>query len=189
MGSIFLVGPMGAGKTTVGRALARRIGHRFVDSDREIECRCGVDIPTIFDYEGEEGFRQREARIIDELTAQPDIVLATGGGAVLLEENRTVLKSRGHVVLLSVDIREQLRRVALDTHRPLLRTEDPEARLRALMNERAGLYQSVAHVEISTDARRMHHVVTRLMNHLRREHVIDRPATGKSPSAPTTPSS
>ena len=94
MTSIFLVGPMGSGKSTVGRALANKIGYQFLDSDREIEARCGVDIPTIFDYEGESGFRDRESRMINELTNLPGIVLATGGGSVLREENRTYLQDR-----------------------------------------------------------------------------------------------
>lgn len=168
MTSIFLVGPMGSGKSTVGRALARKIGYRFVDSDREIEARCGVDIPTIFDYEGESGFRERESRMIDELTALPGIVLATGGGAVLRPENRQHLMCRGHVILLQVDIKEQLRRVAFDSNRPLLQTEDPEARLRSLMEEREPVYKSIADAEISTDSRRMYHVVSRILRHLKK---------------------
>lgn len=176
MTSIFLVGPMGSGKTTVGRALARRIGFEFFDSDREIESRCGVDIPTIFDYEGEAGFRDREQRVIDELTAVPGIVLATGGGAILREVNRTHLATRGHVILLKVDIKEQLRRVAFDTNRPLLKTEDPEARLKALMLEREPIYKAVAHVEISTDSRRMYHVVGRILRHLKQQRIcLDQP--------------
>lgn len=167
MASIFLIGPMGAGKSSVGRALANKLGQDFYDSDREIEARCGVDIPTIFDYEGEIGFRDREAAMIDELTALPDIVLATGGGAILREENRHCLRERGHVVLLSVELKEQFRRVGFDTRRPLLHTEDPKARLRALMEERAPIYESLAHVEIVTDSRRMHHVVSRIMRHLK----------------------
>jgi len=131
MTGIFLIGPMGAGKSSVGRSLASKLGYQFYDSDREIEARCGVDIPTIFDYEGEVGFRDREAAMIDELTALPDIVLATGGGAILREKNRQCLRDRGHVVLLSVELKEQFRRIGLDTKRPLLNTEDPKARLRA----------------------------------------------------------
>ena len=171
MTSIFLVGPMGSGKSTVGRALARKIGYRFLDSDREIEARCGVDIPTIFDYEGESGFRDRESRMINELTHLPGIVLATGGGSILREENREYLKSRGHVILLQVDIKEQLRRVSSDTNRPLLQTADPAARLRALMEEREPIYKSVAHVAVSTDARRMYHVVSRILRHLKKTNV------------------
>ncbi len=192
MTSIFLVGPMGSGKSTVGRALARKIGYRFIDSDREIEARCGVDIPTIFDYEGEAGFRDREARLIDELTRLPGVVLATGGGAVLREENRQHLMTRGYVILLQVDIKEQLRRVGFDANRPLLQTADPEARLRSLMEEREPIYKSVADVEIGTDSRRMYHVVSRILRHLKKSDItltpassevepIERPTSGSEP--------
>ncbi len=171
MSSIFLVGPMGSGKSTVGRALARKIGYPFIDSDREIEARCGVDIPTIFEYEGEQGFREREERIIDELTNRPSIVLATGGGSVIREKNRDHLTSRGFVILLQVDIKEQLRRVSQDANRPLLQTEDPKARLEALMCEREPIYNSVAHYTVSTDARRMHFVVSRILRQLHKRDI------------------
>jgi len=167
MTSIFLIGPMGAGKSSVGRSLASKLRYQFYDSDREIEERCGVDIPTIFDYEGEVGFRDREAAMIDELTALPNIVLATGGGAILRETNRQWLRDRGHVVLLSVELKEQFRRIGLDSKRPLLNTPDPKERLRTLMEERAPIYQALAHVEIATDSRRMHHVVNRILKHLK----------------------
>ena len=167
MTSIFLIGPMGAGKSSVGRSLASKLRYEFYDSDREIEARCGVDIPTIFDYEGEIGFRDREAAMIDELTALPNIVLATGGGAILRDANKHCLRDRGHVVLLSVELKEQFRRIGLDNKRPLLNTADPKARLRALMQERAPTYKALAHVEIATDSRRMHHVVTRILRHLK----------------------
>lgn len=185
MTSIFLVGPMGSGKSTVGRALANKIGYRFLDSDREIEARCGVDIPTIFDYEGEAGFRDRESRMINELTRQPGIVLATGGGSILREENRAYLKDRGHVILLQVDIKEQLRRVAFDSNRPLLQTDDPGARLKALMEEREPIYKSVANVEISTDSRRMYHVVSRILRHLKRRALPLIPAASELPVIPS----
>lgn len=172
MASIYLIGPMGSGKTTVGRALARKLDVPFYDSDKEIERRCGVDIPTIFDFEGEAGFRDRESRVIDELTQCEDIVLATGGGAILREENRDCLRSRGHVILLLVDVREQLRRIASDTNRPLLQAADPEARLRSLMEERAPLYHATAHETVSTDARRMQHVVNRIVKSLRSNGVL-----------------
>jgi shikimate kinase len=184
MTSIFLVGPMGSGKSTVGRALANKIGYQFLDSDREIEARCGVDIPTIFDYEGESGFRDRESRMINELTNLPGIVLATGGGSVLREENRAYLQDRGHVILLQVDIKEQLRRVAFDSNRPLLQTDDPAARLRALMEERAPIYKSVADIEISTDSRRMYHVVSRILRHLKKLAIPLIPATSESMAIP-----
>ncbi|MFK7993025.1 MAG: shikimate kinase AroK [Granulosicoccus sp.] len=180
MTSIFLVGPMGSGKSTVGRALARKINFRFIDSDREIEARCGVDIPTIFEYEGEKGFRDREERIIDELSALPGIVLATGGGSILRENSRDRLKSRGCVILLQVDIKEQLRRVASDANRPLLQTDDPEARLRSLMLEREPIYKSVAHLIVSTDSRRMHHVVARILRQLQKRQVCLKQPTPES---------
>jgi len=186
MPSIFLVGPMGSGKSTVGRALARRTGLRFIDSDRELEARCGVDIPTIFEYEGEGGFRDREARLIDELTTHDGIVLATGGGAVLRPENRACLALRGYVVLLSVDIGEQLRRVGRDPNRPLLNTSDPEARLRSLMSERAPIYRDVAHLEVHTDARRMHHVVNRIEQHLLGRGLLGAPRPAEAARTPAS---
>ncbi len=172
MASIFLIGPMGSGKSTVGRALARKLDYSFFDSDREIEARCGVDIPTIFDYEGETGFRDREERIIDEFTNMPDVVLATGGGSILRQKNRDRLHRRGHVILLSVDIREQLRRVAFDANRPLLHGGNPEEKLRSLMEQRAPIYKSIAHVQVSTDARRMQHVVSRIYRHLKKQGLL-----------------
>ncbi|MBX2882159.1 MAG: shikimate kinase [Granulosicoccus sp.] len=171
MASIYLIGPMGAGKSTVGRALAKKLDYDFYDSDREIEDRCGVDIPTIFDYEGEVGFRDRESRVLEELTTLPDVVIATGGGSILRDENREYLK-RGYVVLLSVDIKEQLRRVAHDTQRPLLQGDNPEKKLHDLMKARGPIYAAAADVEIATDARRMHYVVARIMKHLRSKNII-----------------
>ena len=172
MANLILIGPMGAGKTSVGRALANRLQRTFYDSDREIEERCGVDIPTIFEFEGEEGFRERETRIIEQLSGESDIVLATGGGAVLREQNRSYLASRGYVILLSVELKEQIRRVSRDNRRPLLADIDPETRLQQLWEARAPLYRSVADVEVSTDSRRMQHVVNRILKHLKSNDVI-----------------
>lgn len=172
MANLILIGPMGAGKTSVGRALASRLQRTFYDSDREIEARCGVDIPTIFEFEGEDGFRERETRIIDQLTSEKDIVLATGGGAVVREENRQYLATRGHVILLSVDLKEQIRRVSRDNKRPLLANVDPEVRLQQLWESRGPLYKSIADVEISTDSRRMLHVVNRILRHLKSHSLI-----------------
>lgn len=151
--SIFLVGPMGAGKSAVGRQLARMLKRRFIDADAEIEMRTGVDIPFIFEKEGEAGFRRREREIIDELTALDDIVLATGGGAVLDPGNRAALASRGVVVYLFASVEQQLARTQSSTHRPLLDTSDPGARLDWLMNERAPLYAEVATLTVNTDGR------------------------------------
>lgn len=148
---LFLVGPMGAGKTTIGRQLAAALGLSFVDSDKEIEARTGVDIPTIFDIEGEAGFRERESRILDELTAREGICLATGGGAVGRAENRERLKGRGLVIYLRCSVEQQLRRTQRDRNRPLLQTQDPRARLQALMAERDPLYCEVADLIIRTD--------------------------------------
>ena len=172
MANLILIGPMGAGKTSVGRALANRLQRPFFDSDREIEARCGVDIPTIFEFEGEEGFRNRESRIIEELTAEADIVLATGGGAVLRESNREHLSARGPVILLSVELKEQLRRVSRDSKRPLLADTDPEATLKQLWEARSPLYRSIANVEVATDSRRMLHVVNRILKHLKTNDLI-----------------
>ncbi len=151
--SVFLIGPMGSGKTAVGRALARRLGREFVDSDAEIESRTGVDIAYIFEREGEEGFRIRERDVIDELTQLPAIVLATGGGAVLLAENRERLAARGTVVLLDTTIERQLERTRRSLHRPLLVGTDRRARLEELAKVRDPLYRAIAGITIRTDGR------------------------------------
>lgn len=152
---VFLVGPMGSGKTAVGKHLARLIGCRFVDSDAEIESRTGVDIPYIFDREGEAGFRGREREVIEDLTTLDDIVLATGGGAVLAAESRKVLKDRGIVVYLQTSVQQQAQRTGHGRQRPLLRTPDPRRKLEELMVVREPLYREVAHHVVSTDGRRV----------------------------------
>ncbi len=141
---------MGAGKTTVGRALAKKLDKQFIDSDHEIEARSGVSIPVIFEIEGEAGFRQREAEVIRNLTERENIVLATGGGAILRLENRELLRSRGTVVYLRADINQILQRTAKDKNRPLLQTADPRQKLEQLSREREPLYSEVAHVVIDT---------------------------------------
>jgi len=161
--NIFLIGPMGSGKTTVGRQLAKALGYEFLDSDQEIERRTGATIPWIFDIEGEAGFRKREAQVIDDLTQRHDIVLATGGGAVLDEENRAHLKSRGCVVYLVADVDKLVARTAKDTNRPLLRTEDPRKRLESLMEVREPLYRDVAHLVIDTGARTLRSTITKIL--------------------------
>jgi len=164
--SIFLVGPMGSGKTAVGRQLARRLGYRFVDSDAEIERRTGVDIPFIFEKEGEAGFRLREREAVDELTGQGGIVLATGGGAVLAEESRQRLAERGVVVYLETTVDQQLARTRHGRHRPLLYTEDPRGRLESLMGEREPLYRSIAAITVRTDGRKVGSVVDEIERRL-----------------------
>ncbi len=163
---LFLVGPMAAGKTTLGRQLAQRLDMAFVDSDREIEARAGVDIPTIFDFEGEAGFRQREHRVLDELTQRDNIVVATGGGAILRPENRQILHERGFVVHLAIPVDEQLRRTRRDRSRPLLQRGDRRATLTKLTQERDPLYRDVAHVTIATEGRRSRQMLDRILAHL-----------------------
>ena len=150
---MFLIGPMGSGKTAVGKALARRLGLEFVDSDAEIESRTGVDIAYIFEREGEEGFRIRERDVIDALTQLPGVVLATGGGAILLPENRERLAARGTVVLLETTVERQLERTRRSRHRPLLAGTDRRARLEELAKVREPLYRSIAAITIRTDGR------------------------------------
>ncbi len=147
---LVLVGMMGAGKTTVGRRLAARLNRRFVDADRELEQRCGVPITTIFELEGEEGFRRRERVLLGELIALPDIVLATGGGAVLDEENRRLLCERGWVVYLKAAAPELWQRLRRDRARPLLQTANPRERIAQLLAQREQLYESVAHCTVTS---------------------------------------
>ena len=165
-GSFFLVGPMGAGKSTIGRQLARCLKLKFIDSDREIETRTGVDIPLIFELEGESGFRKRERKVIDELTARPGTILATGGGAVMDKLNRQRLASRGHVIYLHTSIEQQLRRTAHDRNRPLLQTANPKRKLQELMELRDPLYREIADHIIETDSCSPKTVAQRLMREL-----------------------
>jgi shikimate kinase len=148
--NVFFIGLMGAGKTTVGRAVARRLDWPFFDSDQEIEARTGVRIPLIFEHEGEEGFRQREAMAVDELTQRTGIVLATGGGAVLRAENREWLNRRGMVIYLRANPHDLWLRTRRDKNRPLLQTEDPRSKLEALYAVRDPLYRECAHLVIET---------------------------------------
>ena len=148
--NLILVGMMGAGKTTVGRLLARRLKRTFYDSDEEIERRCGVSIPVIFDIEGEAGFRAREAQVIAELCAQENIVLATGGGAVLAEENRRRISSRGTVVYLHARPAHLWQRVRHARYRPLLAIAEPQKKLEELYAQRDPLYREVAHLVLDT---------------------------------------
>jgi shikimate kinase len=161
--SIFLIGPMGSGKSAVGKVLARLKGLRFVDSDAEIERRTGVDIAFIFEKEGEPGFRLREREVIDDLTQLPGIVLATGGGAILLPENRAHLASRGIVVYLEASVAQQVERTQHGRHRPLLANADPAARLGELMSVREPLYRSIAGVCMATDRRKVQTVAEEIV--------------------------
>lgn len=149
--NVFLIGPMAVGKTTIGKQLARRLQLNFIDSDQEIEKRTGASISLIFDIEGESGFREREEQMIAELAAMEGIVLATGGGAVLSEANRKVLRKNGMVVYLRASVDSQLERTKATKHRPLLETEDRRAALESMMETRESLYRQEADFIIDTD--------------------------------------
>jgi len=151
--NIFLVGPMGAGKSTIGRALASQLGMRFLDCDHEIEKRTGASIPLIFEIEGEAGFRRRETQALEELTQETGLILATGGGAVLAEENRHLLTSSGTVVYLQAPIDVLVKRTAHDRNRPLLANVDRRAKLTELMKVREPLYRAVADITVSSGGR------------------------------------
>lgn len=165
-GNFFLVGLMGAGKTTVGRALARKTDKTFYDSDQEIEARTGVRVATIFDIEGETRFREREASVIADLVQLDNIVLATGGGAVLNAQNRSLLSQRGTVIYLRANIDDLLARTQLDRNRPLLRTADPRAKLTSLFSERDPLYRQIADLIVDTTQQNVNTLVGQLEEQL-----------------------
>jgi shikimate kinase len=164
--SVFLIGPMGSGKTAVGRLLSRALDLPFYDSDAEVERRTGVDIPFIFEKEGEEGFRQREREALEALTALERIVLATGGGAVLLPQNRQHLAARGRVVYLKTSVAQQADRVRHGRSRPLLSEGDAATRLGQLMDARAPLYEEIADITVATDGRRVRSVADQVLREL-----------------------
>jgi shikimate kinase len=168
-GSIFLVGLMGAGKTSVGKVLARRLGKAFYDCDHEIERATGVKVPVIFDIEGEAGFRARESRVLAELVTRTDIVLATGGGAVVSAANRKLLGEHGIVVYLRATPTDLWQRTRHDRNRPLLQTADPLARLTELYEERDPLYRAAADIVIDTGSQSLislaHKLEHRLLEH------------------------
>lgn len=163
--SIFLVGMMGAGKSTIGRLLAEGIGFEFIDADRELEARSGVAIPTIFEIEGEAGFRRREAALLDELSQRPGVVLATGGGAVLDAATRERLRQRGLVIYLRTTADEVFRRTRRDKSRPLLQTDKPRERIEQLLAEREPLYAAAAHLTFQSAATNPRRQVERLLAH------------------------
>lgn len=166
--NVFLIGPMGSGKTAVGRQLAQQLGVPFCDCDVEIERRTGVDIPYIFEKEGEPGFRDREVEVIEAVTRIEPLVLATGGGAVLRPENRRCLAERGCVVYLETSVAQQAARVRGGRNRPLLRdAADPAPKLSQLMAERAPLYTQIADIVVGTDGRKVRTVVSEILRRLR----------------------
>ena len=164
--NLFLVGPMGAGKSAVGRQLARLLHLDFVDSDEEIEARTGVDIPFIFEKEGEAGFRTREAKVIEDLSQKDGIVLATGGGAVMDPQNRNHLGARGFVIYLHTSVDQQLSRTRKGRDRPLLANDDPRAVLEALMATREPLYREIADLTVETDGRKVRAVANEILERL-----------------------
>ena len=167
--NVFLVGLMAVGKSTVGRLLANALDVEFFDTDHVIEERAGAEIAWIFDVEGESGFRVRETRMIEQLTQNKNIVLATGGGAVILAENREWLKARGVVVYLRAPISEQVERTSRDKTRPLLQTPNPEQKIRELMEIRGPLYQEVADMVVDTYRRNPKTVSQEICKHLKVE--------------------
>ncbi|UXZ54731.1 shikimate kinase AroK [Halomonas sp. 7T] len=166
--NLFLIGPMGAGKSTIGRLLAGELSRPFYDSDHAIQDRCGADIPWIFDVEGEPGFRQRELQMIDELTQLPGVVVATGGGAVLREENRRALRERGTVVYLMTTVDQQLKRTAKDRNRPLLQCANREQVLNDMFAARDPLYRATSDITVRTDRRSPRAVVNEILRRVHR---------------------
>lgn len=165
--SIILIGPMGSGKSTIGRLLAARLRLPYVDSDALIVSHTGVGIPTIFEIEGESGFRERERKIIADLATQSGpIVLATGGGAILDPANRHHLRRMGRVIYLDVSVDEQLKRIRHDRNRPLLQNTDLNTRLQTLAEQRNALYQETAHWRVRGDGLRSDQVLRRILRHL-----------------------
>lgn len=170
---IFLVGPMGVGKTTVGLQLARLLDYEFIDSDKEVEQTTGASIPLIFELEGEPGFRRRESIAIEKLTKLDHVVLATGGGAVLNPKNRQYLSSRGYVIYLHAPLEQLLARTEKDRNRPLLQTENPREKLANIIEQREPLYRDTADTTLDTGAQSIRETIRRLLEILNAEHLND----------------
>jgi shikimate kinase len=173
MGNIFLVGMPGAGKTTIGRTLAKRLNMTFADSDKELMARTGVSIATIFEIEGEAGFRVRESAALAELVQRDRLVLATGGGTVLAPENRRLLKENGTVIYLCATLEDLWQRTRRDVNRPLLQTEDPRATLEMLLQTRDPLYREVAHLIVDTGTQSVARLTTDILARLDQHQVAD----------------
>lgn len=170
---LILIGPMGAGKTTIGRFISNQLGAELVDLDKFIEESAGASIPWIFDIEGESGFRERESAALEEVLEKPPLVLATGGGCILAEQNRKLLASSGNVVYLSVSISQQLKRTSRDRSRPLLQGVDKRAVLKKMAQTRTPLYDQVCHLQIETSGKtpkHISHIITEFISHEKEEH-------------------
>lgn len=165
-GNLILVGMMGSGKTTMGRILAKHLDKEFVDSDEEIQLRTGVTIPHIFDVEGEPGFRQRETAALEALVGRDNLVLATGGGAVLAVENRAMMRQNGIVIYLKAGVHDLWLRTRNDRNRPLLQNGNAHAKLAELLHQRDALYQEVADIVIPTGRQSVHALMLRLVNEI-----------------------
>lgn len=165
--NIFLVGPMGSGKTTIGRILAEIIGCKFFDLDSEVEKKCGANIAWIFDVEGEAGFRKRESRILQEIVSGTGIVLATGGGAILDKKNREILKKSGYIVYLNAPIGRLLERTSHDHNRPLLCVKNPREAIEKLVSDREPLYQDVANLVVTTEKKKPRLVAEEIADEVR----------------------
>jgi shikimate kinase len=172
--NIYLVGMMGAGKTTLGKSLAQRLRREFVDTDRVLVERTGVPVATIFEIEGEDGFRRRESAVLAEICAGDQCVVATGGGVVLAEGNRILMRESGTVVYLRARVESLWERTRHDSTRPLLATPDPRERLQQLLVERDALYRDAAHVIVETGAQSASTLVNRVMNALREHEAATR---------------
>lgn len=164
---IIFVGPMGAGKTTIGRQVAKSLGRKFFDSDKEIEKRTGASIPLIFELEKEEGFRKRESAMIKELASKEDVVIATGGGAVLKKQNRDIMNKQGFVIYLCAPVEQLIRRTARDKNRPLLQTDNPKQTIKNLLKIRDPLYREVADLVMETNGFTVAQVVNKLKKALK----------------------
>ena len=175
--NIFLIGPMGVGKTTIGRTLSAYLRLEFIDSDQEIERRAGANIAWIFDVEGESGFRDRETAVIDDLTQRQGILLATGGGSVLRAVNRHNLSARGVVLFLDTSLEMQIKRTAKDKKRPLLQTDDPASVLRRLKVERDPLYNELADIKVTVGDNKTRRIMSMIMKKLDDIH-FENPETG-----------
>ncbi|MGN0920435.1 MAG: shikimate kinase AroK [Cellvibrio sp.] len=167
--NIYLIGPMGAGKSTIGRLLAAELNYAFCDSDRVIEERTGADIPWIFDMEGEAGFREREAQALADLALLNDHIIATGGGIILREQNREVMKSSGYVCYLTASIEQLVERTARDKKRPLLQVDNPRQKIIELLEFRDPLYRETADFIVNTDRRSPKAVAQEIISLIRNE--------------------
>ncbi len=187
--NLILIGMMGSGKSTVGRRLAAVLGRHFVDADHELERRCGVPIATIFELEGEAGFRRREAALIAELVEPASLVLATGGGAVTDPESRRLMHARGHVIFLEASVADLWQRLRRDRSRPMLATADPKARLQSLLEARDPLYRETAHQRVLTGRQPVARTVAEILRHLPAELRASAPVGDGLKAATSTPES